>query len=239
VSSVVFVTGTDTGVGKTLVTSAIAACLRAEGRRVGVYKPVETGCEELGGRRIGRDCQRLRAAAGGRQDVATVATYLLTQPAAPMVAAAAEDVTVDPARIERDLAAVRAAHDVTLVEGAGGLLVPITDGVTYLDLARRLGLPVLVVVGSRLGCINHALLTLGALASADLRCVGYVLNCIDPSNDGPASPARNRAAIAAFTTARELGLFPYVAQDARDDFRRLAELARKALRLDTIFRDAA
>ena len=232
--SAILVTGTDTGIGKTLVTSAIAACFHADGRSVGVFKPVETGCDEIRGRRIGKDCERLRAAAGDRQDPATVASYLLAEPAAPMVAAAAENVTIDTARIARDFAAVRAAHDVTLVEGAGGLMVPILDGVTYLDLAQQLTLPVLVVVGSRLGCINHALLTLGALAAADVDCVGFVVNCIDASTDGAASPERNRVVIAAFTSARDLGLFPYVPPQLRDDLRGLARCAKEHLRLDVV-----
>ncbi len=232
----VLVTGTDTGVGKTLVTSAIAARLVASGRRVGVYKPVETGCREREGRRIGDDCERLRLAAGCGQAVDTIASYLLAAPAAPMVAAEAECVTIDPVRIDRDLAAVESVHDVTLVEGAGGLMVPIVEGFTYLDLAVRLALPVLVVVGSRLGCINHALLTLRAIESAGASCVGFVINCIEATNDGPVSPARNRAAIAHFTRSQDLGLFPYVAPERRGDFRHLATLVPEKIGTVPIFR---
>ena len=219
----VFVTGTDTSVGKTLVASAIAAWLTARGRRVGVYKPVETGCENRGGERVGSDCEQLRSAAGGRQGRSSVASYLLALPAAPLVAAAAEGVTIDVERLVHDFQSVASAHDFTLVEGAGGLMVPIREGVTYLDLVRRLALPVLVVVGSRLGCINHALLTLGALETAGVGCCGFIVNCLDAATDGPASPSRNRAAITAFARVHDLGIFPYLPAAERSDAAHLAD----------------
>ena len=225
----VLVTGTDTGVGKTLVGSAIVATLAMRGTSVGVYKPIETGCELRSGRRYGADCERLRAAAGGCQDPGSVATYLLELPAAPLVAARAEGVTIEIERIVRDFAAIASAHEVTLVEGAGGLLVPITENFTYLDLARRLEIPVLVVVGSRLGCINHALLTLSVLGAARVACAGFVVNCIAPEAERPASSSRNRETIAAFTDAHDLGLFPNVAPEQRDDYRHLARLAAGAI----------
>lgn len=231
----VLVTGTDTGVGKTLVSTAIVASLTERGFSVGVYKPVETGCEVRRGQRIGRDCERLRAAAGGRQDPASVASYLLELPAAPLVAARAESVTIDIDRLARDYAAVASSHDVTVVEGAGGLLVPITDAFTTLDLARRLALPVLVVVGSRLGCINHALLTLSVLEARDVGCAGFIVNCVAPDAGGAASPSRNRETIAAFTSAPDLGLFPHVAPERRDDYRHLARLATEKIGSDPIF----
>ncbi len=212
-----FVTGTDTGAGKTFVTTALAAALTEQGRSVGVFKPIETGCELRDGRRAGTDCEKLLAAAGGWQDESTVASYLLALPAAPIIAAAAEGVAIDTERIAWDFAAVASAHDFTLVEGAGGLMVPIRERFTYLDLALRLDLPVLVVVGSRLGCINHALLTLRALETAGAVCAGYVVNALDPATDGPASPSRNHDAIASFTNARDLGLFPYQPPDVRKE----------------------
>jgi dethiobiotin synthetase len=222
-----FVTGTDTGAGKTFVTCALAAALAERGLSVGVFKPIETGCELHERPRVGADCERLLAAAGGRQDPSTVASYLFGLPAAPLVAAANERVTIDIERIARDFAAVASAHDFTLVEGAGGLMVPIRERFTYLDLVRRLELPVLVVVGSRLGCINHALLTLSALDSAGATTAGFVVNCLDPETDGPASPSRNHDAIAAFTNARDLGLFSHQPADVKKEgqalFSRLAE----------------
>ena len=227
------VTGTDTGVGKTFVTAAIAAALAARGRRVGVYKPVETGCETHDGRRIGGDCERLLRAAKGDQSAASAASYLFALPAAPLIAARAEGATIDISRIERDFAAIANAHDVTLVEGAGGLLVPIAEGVTYLELVRRLALPVLVVVGSRLGCINHALLTLGALETAGIACLGYVINCLDAAMDGPASPARNREAIGEFTRARDLGILRHLVDGDEQDGAQLVSIVRENERVSS------
>ena len=212
-----FVTGTDTGAGKTFVTAALAAALTEQGLSVGVFKPIETGCELREGRRVGADCEKLLAAAGGRQDPSTVASYLFALPAAPLVAAAAERVSIDIERVARDFVAVASTHDFTLVEGAGGIMVPICESFTYLDLVRRLALPVLVVVGSRLGCINHALLTLSVLDTAGATTAGFVVNCLDAETEGPASPSRNHDAIAAFTDARDLGLFPHRPADVKKE----------------------
>jgi len=229
--SAIFVTGTDTGIGKTTVTCAIAAALARRGVNVGVYKPVETGCTREHGRLFGADARRLVAATGSGQEESSAVGYLFEMPAAPLAAAREAGQSIEPARLEGQIAAIEREHGPTLIEGAGGLLVPIAERFTYLDLVRRLGLPVVVVVGSKLGCVNHALLTLTALASAGARTLGYVLNTIMAERAEEPSPEANRELISAFSDVRCLGIFPHVAVHDRDDTALLARMAESALDL--------
>ena len=234
--SAIFVTGTDTGIGKTMVTSAIASALVRRGVSVGVYKAVETGCASENGRLFGTDARRLAAAAGGRQAESSLTGYLFETPAAPLAAARNCGTTIDPARLQADVRAIDRAHRVTLVEGAGGLLVPIADDFTYLDLVRLLSLPVVVVVGSKLGCVNHTLLTLSALENAGARILGYVVNTIAIDAVDAPSAESNREMIAAFAKTTCLGIFPHVPAAARYDDAYLARLAEASLDLDVLAR---
>ncbi|MFQ5478815.1 MAG: dethiobiotin synthase [Candidatus Binatia bacterium] len=197
-----FVTGTDTGVGKTVVSSAILAAFSRRGLAVAALKPVETGCAAG---QAGGDCQRLARVTGQLPD--EVASYSFGLPAAPLVAAEAEGAVISVDKIIGDFRLLTRDYDFVLVEGAGGIAVPIVSGVTYLDLARELGAVALCVVASRLGCINHTLLTLGTLEAGGVGVAGYVVNELgDGSAD--ASIASNRELIARFTTHQELGRFP-------------------------------
>jgi dethiobiotin synthetase len=159
---------------------------------------------------------------------------LFETPAAPLAAARKAGEAIDPLRLERDIITLERAHRVTLVEGAGGLLVPIADDFTYLDLVRRLALPVVVVVGSRLGCVNHALLTLTVLADAGAQTLGYVLNTTAADAADTPSAESNRELIAAFSKATCLGIFPHVPADSQDDDAHLARLAETSLDLDVL-----
>lgn len=230
-----FVTGTDTGVGKTLVSCAVLRALRRRGRRIGVYKPAETGCpSDAAGQLYGEDCRRLLAAAGTGQPEPSVASALYPIPAAPLVSAEAEHATIDPEGLVRDFEKLASEYDSVLVEGAGGLLVPIAPAFTYADLAERLALPVLVVVGSRLGCLNHALLTVAELERRGLRVVGYVLNALEGGESRPEAPhalATHREILSRFCVAEDLGQMPFVAPAARDDFDALAGVAESQLEL--------
>lgn len=158
-----FVTGTDTGVGKTHVTEALARCARVLGKKVFAFKPVETGCEHVDGRLAGSDMDALFKASGGWQQGELRGVYRLRNPVAPLVAARAESVDIDLGRIDEVLRQGSAQSDVTLVEGAGGWRVPVTDAVDMGGLAKRIGLPVIVVSRATLGTINHSLLTLEAV----------------------------------------------------------------------------
>ena len=180
----IFITGTDTGVGKTTVASGIAAALRARGWTVGVCKPVETGCgPRAGGKRYPADAAQLKFFSGSHSELKVICPYALREPLAPWVAAEREQVRIDIDRLLRCYRTVAAVHDVTLIEGAGGLLVPLTPEVTFADFAKRLDVPLLVVVGSRLGAINHALLTVRYAQAVGLRVLGYVVNFFLPESD--------------------------------------------------------
>jgi dethiobiotin synthetase len=227
----ILVTGTDTGIGKTMVTCAMAAALVRRGLSVGVYKPVETGCARENDRLFGADARRLAAAAGGAQAEAAVTGYLFEMPAAPLAAARAAGKVVDPRRLEQDVVTLEREHRVTLVEGAGGLLVPIADEYTYLDLALRVSLPVIVVVGSKLGCVNHALLTMKVLAGAGVRALGYVLNQLASDTEASPSVDSHRELISAFTDTPCLGVFPFVQSGSHSNLAHLATLADAALDL--------
>jgi dethiobiotin synthetase len=205
-----FVTGTDTGVGKTVVACALARALRAAGVDVGVMKPAETGVGAEGP----MDALALRAAAGIDDPMEDVCPAQLLLPAAPAVAAEAEGTRVDLGRIREAAARVRARHAFLLVEGAGGLLVPLAPGVSMADLAAELGLPVLLVARGRLGTINHTLLTLEALERRGIALAGVVLSHAEPLS--PAD-ARNLAALRAALGARLVGELPPLPDPARAD----------------------
>jgi dethiobiotin synthetase len=178
----VFVTGTDTGVGKTLVACALARGLRARGLDVGVMKPVETGVGADGP----RDAHALREAAGSEQDpLELVCPFALALPAAPTVAAAAEGRTIGLETIRRAFATLAARHAYLVVEGAGGLLVPVTGDASMADVAGELGLSVLVVARARLGTINHTLLTLEAVRVRGLTIAGVVISHADGALTAP------------------------------------------------------
>lgn len=170
-----FVTGTDTGVGKTLVATTLVAALRARGIDVGVVKPVETGVGADGA----ADAIALRLAAGVDDPLSDVCPQQFALPAAPTVAAAVEERTVNLAAIDAAFARVCEAHDFVVVEGAGGLLVPAAEGCTMADLALRFGLPLLVVARAALGTINHTQLTLEAAATRGLPVLGVVISHAD------------------------------------------------------------
>jgi dethiobiotin synthetase len=206
--TIVLVTGTDTGVGKTLVGAAIAAALVARGARLGVAKPCETGCRLVDGALYAEDAVTLAAAADTRDAIELVCPYRFPDPLAPALAATRAGVAIDVAALVRTLAARAAGLDVLLVEGAGGVLVPLTHDTSFADLAHSLDASVLLVVGSRLGAINHALLSLEVLARRHTPVAGYVVNRLAP--DGDLAVETNTGLLRSLTTARFLGDFPHL-----------------------------
>jgi dethiobiotin synthetase len=245
VSAILLVTGTDTGVGKTLVTAAVAAALAARARRVGVAKPVETGCRATDRLLEPEDAATLAAAAGSAEPLEEVCTYRFSEPLAPALAAERAGVTVDVPHLIATLRRRAATADILLVEGAGGLLVPLTRTATYADLATELGAPVVIVVGSRLGAINHARLTLEVLAARGIATRGYVLNRLAAGPDLAAET--NRTLLAAVAGARFLGELPWIrdaaallaalrgaGHQAEVARARLAELAAACIDLDAL-----
>ncbi len=175
-TSGLFITGTDTGVGKTHVACGLASALRRQGANVGVMKPAETGCFPRAGSLYPRDAVRLMRAAAVRDALDLVNPYRFSAPLAPSAAAAHEGKRIRVERIRKAFRALVRRHDWMLVEGAGGIMVPLTGRTTYLDLAGELRLPALIVARPGLGTINHTLLTVMALRAYRLPIAGIVIN---------------------------------------------------------------
>ena len=181
----VFVTGTDTEVGKTFASTVIIAALRARGLRVFPFKPVAAGAVRVGERWINEDTQALLAAAGlDETSSAQVTPVLLLEPMAPHIAAQREGVRIDVRALHAALLRGAAGADFCVVEGVGGFCVPLDEARDTVDLARDLALPVVLVVGMRLGCLNHALLTAQAIAAAGLPFAGWIANELHPAMNG-------------------------------------------------------
>ena len=218
----VFVTGTDTGVGKTIVAAAIALALRSRGMRIGVMKPVESGCPRSNGALVPHDALLLKAAAGCEAALDLINPYALEHPLAPALAAELEGVSISLDNIEATYRHLASLYDVMLVEGAGGLLAPLTGELRMLDLACALGLPVLVVARNVLGAINHITLTVRATQAAGLPVVGVVLNNPQPFSD--AATQTNSTSVKRWGEAPFLGEMPYLPSLSFEALRQAAEV---------------
>ncbi|MFT4248069.1 MAG: dethiobiotin synthase [Pseudomonas sp.] len=178
--SAFYVTGTDTGIGKTLASATLLHALRARGATAVGMKPVASGCEWIDGRWRNEDALALQAASDPRPDYALLNPFALPLPLAPELAAAEAGVALDLEPIHAAFDALRAQADSVVVEGVGGWAAPLSATLDQADLARALRLPVVMVVGLRLGCLNHARLTAAAIAADGLACIGWIANGIDP-----------------------------------------------------------
>ena len=180
-----FVTGTDTGVGKTTVTVRLMQQLIAQGLTVISMKPIASGCAWVDGRWQNDDVLQLTAASNVSAPPELINPYCFEPAIAPHIAAAQAGVEIDFYVIQAAYAQLASMADVVIVEGAGGLLVPLNGSQTIADLIQALQLPALLVVGMRLGCINHALLTAQVLKQRNIDCCGWVANNIDPQMSVP------------------------------------------------------
>lgn len=175
-----FVTGTDTGIGKTTVSCLLLQAYAARGRKVVGMKPVASGCERMEGRLVSGDAELLQAAGNIQAPPGTINPYAFEPPLAPHIVAAQAGTEIRLPVILEAFRALQAMADVVIVEGVGGFCVPLNAEQDTADLAVALDLPVILVVGMRLGCINHALLTAEAIRSRGLLLAGWVANRIDP-----------------------------------------------------------
>jgi dethiobiotin synthetase len=198
-----FITGTDTGVGKTIVACALALSLKQRGLRVGVMKPVETGwhADPL----YLADGDRLRSVVDASLPPELVSPYRLPPPLAPLAAARQMGVTIEMARIHEAFIHIAGSHQVTVVEGLGGVLVPLNETAQVIDLIVALGLPAVVVGRTRLGGVNHALLTLEALTMRRVAVLGLILN--EPAPGEP-TPVESRQATSTGELLREVSRIP-------------------------------
>ena len=217
----IFITGTDTGVGKTIVTAVLARLLRMRGVRAGVMKPVTSGCREVDGELVSDDalllCQAAAIPCGN-----DVVPYLLREPLAPAEAAKIDGIRIEFARIRESFDRLAEAYDFVLVEGAGGLMVPLAGGFLMADLARELDLPLLVVARSTLGTINHTVLTCFCAQQLGIPVSGVIINDF-PEEPGPAERSAPHY-IGSLCGAPVLGVWPHeAAQEQMTVVERLAD----------------
>lgn len=207
-SKAFFITGTDTGIGKTFFAASLASSLKNKGLSVGVFKPVESGCKFSRGEPVPEDATLLKRASGCELELDKICPYPLRQPIVPSLAAQTENVLVDVERIAALFENIVDSHDVTIVEGAGGLMSPLFNDWTVLALMRRLNVPAINVVGSKLGAINHALLTERVILDESIGLVGHVVNNLFGSSDF--SISSNPEVITAFARRPVLAVLPHV-----------------------------
>jgi dethiobiotin synthetase len=220
-----FVTGTDTGVGKTLVTASLLRHLRESGLSVAGMKPIAAGSVSGPVGAANEDALLLQAESSARHPYALVNPCLFEPAIAPHIAAAEAGIAIDTARIAAAHASIAAGADVVLAEGAGGFLVPLDASRSCAELPGLLGMGVILVVGLRLGCLNHALLTVEAIAARGLSLAGWVGNRVDP---GFARPDANVETLRARIAAPCLGIVPWM---VKPDVAAAATHLTSALRL--------
>lgn len=202
----IFVTGTDTDVGKTLITAGLAAVMQSLGYKAGVYKPVQSGAEEKNGFLVSPDLAFVK-----KMDfyVETFCSYLLKEPAAPYIAAEIEKKEIDFELIQKDYQNIKEKCEMVLVEGAGGLMVPVAPNKVMGDIAKFLDIPVLIVARPNLGTVNHTILTINQAKSMGLDVAGVVINQYPLGTKNAAIKTAPRL-IEEYTDASILGVVPYM-----------------------------
>lgn len=207
-----FVTGTDTGVGKTVISAALVRALSVMGLNPGAMKPIESGCARTGGVLVPSDGLFLKDMAHMEEDLEAVTPYAFESPLAPLPASEIEHVKVEPALIVKKFNALAGRYGSMVVEGVGGLLVPVTEAWSVLDMAKAFGLPLIVVARPGLGTINHTLLTVRCALAAGLRVAGIVINHNNPDYQKSMTLAEetNPEVLRRLSPAPLLGEFPFL-----------------------------
>ncbi|NHW37188.1 dethiobiotin synthase [Paenibacillus aceris] len=225
-----FITGTDTGVGKTMVTAALTAALRAEGCDAGVWKPVQSGASLGSG---ATDAERLVELTGINELPERVAPFTFEAPLAPMLAAKHAGVTLTLQELIAAGKPLAERYEALLIEGAGGVAVPLSDDTLMADLIAELQIPALIVARSSLGTINHTLLTAAFLRHYGIPIIGVILNDGDgPDSPGDPSVATNAELIEQYSGLNVLGHFPRLPTDVHTDL--LIHTVRQSIQLTPI-----
>ena len=217
-----FITGTDTGVGKTLIAGGLAALYRQLGLRIGVMKPVESGCKRLKDGLHPRDALFLKKMASSPDRIEQIAPYRLEHALTPRIAAEMEGIQIDLQEVGRIYQQLACTYDLMLVEGAGGLLSPLSRDASSVDLARLLDIPLIVVARNSLGTINHTLLTVEHARRSGLALAGIIIN--NGSADADLSAETNPGLIEDLSGIPLLGVIPYLSMSERDEAAPLAQV---------------
>jgi dethiobiotin synthetase len=225
-----FVTGTDTGVGKTIVSGILITILKAQGYRVGAMKPFETGCLKEGNLLIPSDGMFLKDIASMEESLNMITPVCLEKPLAPMVAAEIDGLRIDMAQVWKAFEVLKKRYDSMVIEGVGGVLVPITPSYFVADLIKDFRLPVIVVSRPSLGTINHTLLTLRELQRRDIPVHGIIFNYSLPP-EGTIAEETNPEVISRLVDLPVIGIIPYLKAFDRES---LLSVARKALRIELL-----
>jgi dethiobiotin synthetase len=232
---VIFVTGTDTGIGKTVISSAISAffSLRKQ-MNVGVMKPFECGLSKTDKDLLPWDAICLREASGSNDDLNTISPYTLEAPVAPEVAAMLEHVNIDINMVDKIYHSLAKSHDLLVIEGAGGVLVPIKENFFFADLIQKWNAPTLIVSRLGLGTINHTLLTNHLLKERGIKVLGVILNNTDGLGDLPAQT--NPDILRKYLDVPVLGIFPHVKDLLKGsvDRERMADILAKNINTDAL-----
>ncbi len=207
--SALFVTGTDTEIGKTVVSAGLALAFTKRGRDVGVMKPTVTGCRTVRGKRVSDDVEYLVGASGCDDDRSLIAPYMLRDPLAPEVAAGREGTRIDIRRIMSAFRKLSRKHEILIVEGAGGLFVPIKKNYLMIDLVAALAVPLVIVARPGLGTINHTLLTCEAARARNINVMGIVIN--NYPRTASVAERTNPDIIRRYARAPLLGILPHLA----------------------------
>ena len=225
-------TGTDTGVGKTLISVSLAAFFSLKlGLNVGVMKPFETGLPVDRTELFPCDAKSLKDASGSTDNLAVINPCTFELPLAPETAAQLDGKTIDLTVVDRVYEKILGSHDITLVEGAGGILVPILEGFFFADLIARWALPTVVVARLGLGTINHTLLTCRTLQARGIRVMGVVLNDTEGSDDMAART--NPEMLRKYLNVPVLGIVPHLGVSERENLARDKLAGIAAAHIDT------
>jgi dethiobiotin synthetase len=223
-----FITGTDTGVGKTVVTTCLATLLKNLGEDVGVMKPIETGVDPECNSSANSDARFLMEISGVHDSLADICPYQLKAPASPYQAAKLENKEINPKKILERFRELQSKHAMMLVEGIGGLMVPITQRYYVADLALEMGLPLIIVSRIQIGTLNHTFLTINAARQHGLKIKGVILNpsCGDELN---AVEMQQGSLIEEFSETPILGTCPYIEDVSTEGIQQNLERINQAL----------
>jgi len=232
-----FITGTDTGVGKTVVTAGLAGALKARGFRVGIMKPAASGAVMRNGHLISNDVAFLLKSINSQEDHQIVAPLTIEPPLAPLAASMLEKIPIEPEKIFKAFDIMRQKYDILLVEGIGGILVPLTESYSIADLIKDMSLPLIIVARPGIGTINHTLLTINEAEKRGIEVKGFIINGMEINQVGDAEKT-NPEIIIKISGKPLLGILPF---DPKVNMEQLVtgdivKLAEKHLDLKQILR---